>query len=568
MKQIAAILGAKGRIALHTIASVRKESKLKIAVISVAAVLLWFGVFFAGLGGFRWILQYGGSFGGADISNIGEIVMVRLLSVFALALFFMLISSNILIAFSTLYRSREVVYLVQSPISFEHFFLARFVECVSFSSWASAFLGTPLLLAYGLSVEASPGFYFASLVFYLPFVVLPAAIGSLITLVLARVFPSLPKGVLITISAVAIVFFFFFLRARLNATGLSEDMVFQTTFRAMERTQSPWLPSFWVAQGILAAANSDYTTTVFNWLLITSNAIFAVWFTSMAARALFYPGWSLLFGLDRTRLKPLGKGLLGRLDGFLKPLREPHRALVVKDLKIFWRDATQWSQFVIFFGLMAIYIATLRNDPDRYAMDAGLWRGRIAALNSATCMLILSTLTSRFVFPLISLEGRRFWILGLAPLTYKQLIWQKFWLSFVSTSLFTLGLVVLSCWRLGVEPVAFFLAIYSVLAANFGLAGLAVGLGALYPNFQEDNPARIVSGMGGTLNFLLSMGYITLIALAQAVINLWSIVELFMTEASYYNWVVMCVLFITALSAVCTALPMYLGYRNLQNSEF
>jgi len=568
MNQIAAILGAKGRIALHTIASVRKESKLKIGVVTVAAVLLWLGVFFAAYAGFNWILEYGVAFGGAGMSNVGEIVMVRLLSVFALALFFMLVSSNILIAYSTLYRSREVAYLVQSPISFGYFFFARFVECVSFSSWASAFLGTPLLLAYGLSVHASLGFYVAAVFFYLPFVALPAAIGAFITLVLARIFPGLPKSLLIALSAIAILVFFSFVRARLNATGLSEDMVLQNSLRAMEQTQSPWLPSFWVAQGILAAAHSDYTTTLFNWLLITSNALFAVWAASMAAGTLFYPGWSLLFGLDRTRLKPLGKGILGRLDQILTPLREPHRALVIKDLKMFWRDATQWSQFIIFFGLMAIYIATLRNDPERHSFDASLWRGRIAALNCATCMLILSTLTSRFVFPLISLEGRRFWILGLAPLTYKQLIWQKFWLSFVSTSLFTLSLVALSCWRLDVGPVAFFLAIYSVLAANFGLAGLAVGLGALYPNFQEDNPARIVSGMGGTLNFLLSMAYITLLALAQAVINLWSIVELIMTESSYYNWVALCILFITALSALCTALPMYLGHRNLQNSEF
>ena len=30
--------------------------------------------------------------------------------------------------------------------------------------------------------------------------------------------------------------------------------------------------------------------------------------------------------------------------------------------------------------------------------------------------LILSTFTSRFIFPLLSLEGRNFWVLGLFPL--------------------------------------------------------------------------------------------------------------------------------------------------------
>ena len=566
MNQVATLLWAKGRIAVHTIKSVRTESKLKIAVITVAAILLWLGAYFIALRGFSFFIKYGAGIGGADMSNIGEIVMIRMLSVFSLALFFMLVSSNVLIAFSTMYRSREVVYLIQSPISFEHFFIARFVECVSFSSWASAFLGSPLVLAYGQATGSSPGFYLAALLYYLPFVTLPAAIGAIITIVLVLVVPRIPRFVLVPAALLGLAAFFVSLRARFNAARLSEDTVFQTVFSAMDQTQSPWLPSYWAAQGVLSAANGDVAACVFNLLLISANAIFATWVVMRLSGLLFYPGWSYLFGQDRTRFKPLDRGLLGRLDTILKPIPQPYRGLVVKDLKLFWRDATQWTQFVIFFGLMAIYIANLRNTPGSQ-VEYDMWRGWIASLNSAACMLILSTLTSRFVFPLISLEGRRFWILGLAPLTYKQLMHQKFWLSFVTTSLFTIGLTVLSCIRLQVDGVAFGMALYSIIATNFGLAGLAVGLGALFPNFQEENPARIVSGMGGTLNFLLSMGYITLIAAAQGIILQWRYFERF-TDSEFFAALAVALVFIGVLSTVCTLLPLTLGYRNLKNSEF
>jgi ABC-2 type transport system permease protein len=40
------------------------------------------------------------------------------------------------------------------------------------------------------------------------------------------------------------------------------------------------------------------------------------------------------------------------------------------------------------------------------------------------------------------------------------------------------------------------------------LSGLAVGLGALFPNFKEDNPSKIVSGFGGTLCLVISFIYI------------------------------------------------------------
>src|SRR5690606_12402917 len=114
-------------------------------------------------------------------------------------------------------------------------------------------------------------------------------------------------------------------------------------------------------------------------------------------------------------------------------LRDPVRSLVIKDFRLFWRDPVQWSQFIIFFGIMAVYVASLRNRTGIQSSEA--FRNWVVCLNIGACTLILATLTSRFVFPLISLEGRRFWIIGLAPLTYHTLIQQKFWLSVITASI-------------------------------------------------------------------------------------------------------------------------------------
>jgi len=187
LSQFGTILWAKGRIAAHSVASVRHESKLKVGVVSIAAGLLWVGLLVTFLSGFYWLKGFLPE-GGGNTLNIGDILMVRLLSVFALALFFMLIFSNVLIAFSTLYRAREVQYLVQAPISVPIFFLGRFMESVSFSSWATAYLGTPLILAYGITTDAHWGYYFAAVLFYVPFVTIPAAVGAMITMIFVRVF--------------------------------------------------------------------------------------------------------------------------------------------------------------------------------------------------------------------------------------------------------------------------------------------------------------------------------------------------------------------------------------------
>lgn len=558
MSQVGVIVRAKLLMAVHAIASVRTESKLKVGVISVSVVALWVGALVLFLESFDWLSRFAG--------GIGAIILARMLSVLGMVVFIMLVFSNVLVSFSTLYRSREVSYLLHTPMSYRSFFVARFVECVSFSSWAFAFIGSPVIIAFGVIKHAPPGFYLASLLYFLPFVTIPAALGAMATLVLARVFPRIRMRTMALFGGLVIMLFFVYWQRSFDAAVIAEDSLLPAILDITAQTRSPLLPSHWAARGMLAAADGDYGETLFGLGLLASNALMVLWAASHLAGWLFYPGWAGLVAQDRTRLRPLGRGLLNRLESLLKYVPNPVRALVVKDVKMFWRDPTQWSQFVIFFGIMALYTANLHNA--RGQMQQEFWRSWIACLNIGACTLILATLTSRFVFPLVSLEGRRFWIIGLAPLSFSRLVWQKFWLSVVTTSTFTVGLALLSAHILRLEPVYFALSVYSVLITNFGLAGLAVGLGTLFPNFQEDNPARIVSGMGGTLNFILSVGYIALVVGAQTVILQWRVLNLFESEQAFYFALAGVVLFVTALSAASTLIPMRLGLKNLKMMEF
>lgn len=567
MKAALAILAAKIRIAKHTVASVRFESKLKVAVVSVSAVVLWVGAFALFYGAMSWLdRQYDDALSGLGEFSIAQLIMTRLLAVFAMVLFFMLIFSNVLIVFSTAYRSKEVAYLIQAPMTSRTYFLARLAECIFISSWASAYLGSPLILAYGFVDGNALPILAAAAAFYVPFVTISAALGAIIAVIIVRLFPRIRTGSLVAAAALLAGGAYYAARTRISAERLSELPILDRVLDAARQTQSPYLPSYWAAQGVLSAGAGDYGETLFFGLLLLSTALFACWLAGEVAQQFFYMGWSDLTGQDRLRIFPMHRGLSGLAVRAGQLFREPIQSLLVKDIKLFWRDPAQWSQFVIFFGLMAFYVANLR--PHSAAMDSPVWRGSISILNIAASALILATLTSRFVFPLVSLEGRRFWVLGLAPITIRQLMWQKFWLSVAVTSFFTVGLVLLSCVKLRVEPVPFALSMYSIVITNFALSGMAVGLGGLYPNFQEDNPARIVSGMGGTLNFLLSMAYIVLVVGAQGVILQWRVIGRFTSESGFSVALAAVLAFITILSLACWLLPMRLGLRNLQRMEF
>ncbi len=564
MNQISAILEAKRNILKHQILSIRKESKLKVTVITISAIAIWLGIFFGLYEGFSWLLRFG-SRAGIEV-NFGELLMARMFMILMSAVFLFLIFSNVLIAFFTLYKAEEIHFLVQTPITFQRLFLVRFIECIAFSSWSVAFLGVPLILAYGLSLKSSVFFYISAIVFFIPFIVIPAGWGNMITQFLVLIFPKIRLRTMILFGVIAVGFLFWYITGMLRGTRISEDTILPVFLSATSRVQSPIFPPYWFTEGVLKSKDEQYADVLFWFLLLVSNAMFFTLLSSYVAKWIFYPGFSGLQGSGQRRIKLPNKGILGRLDNFLKFIPYPYRPLTIKDVKIFWRDATQWSQFIIFFGIMAIYIANLRNTTKYFEQE--MWRSFVACMNVASLSLILATLTSRFIFPLISLEGHRFWIIGLAPITLRQIIWQKFWLSVMTSAPFTVTLALLSGYMLQLPPLYYFMTMFSIILMNFGLSGLAVGLGALYPSFEEDNPARIVSGLGGTLNLLLSIFYIAIVITAQTIILQWRVLEQFTKPGYFWIALIIVIILISVLTGIAVAVPMTLGLRNLKSLEY
>jgi ABC-2 type transport system permease protein len=571
LSAVTALWWAKSRMARNLLASVRRESRLKVAFVSISAGLLLLGIFALARLVFGLFEDFGAEAFAGKLS-FADIVMGRLLSFFAFAVFVLLIFSNALISYATLFRSREMPVLVLAPVPVTELFLGRFAECVTFSSWASAFLGAPLLFAYGLASDAPPFFYLAAVLFYLPFVVIPAALGSLVTLLGLRLvlrFHARAKWLLgIVLVAIGVVFATFrsrFAAPDLSGGGAGGDL--RGLLDLLGRSQNPFLPSQWLADGVLKASLGDWAGAGFSLLLLTSTALFFLYLATLAAE-LFFPGhWSALMGAEESRQEGSRRGILSRLEGGLFFLPEPWRALVAKDLRLFWREPAQWSQFLLFFGIMALYVANARGDAAQAAVGES-WKAWGTLLNLVACLLILASLTSRFVYPLISLEGRRIWILGLSPVGLRRVVGQKFWLSVVTTASFTLGLTVLTGLRLGLDQVAFGLSLGAVLASTFALSGLAVGLGSLYANFQEDNPSRVVSGLGGTLNFLLSLLHIALTAAGLGAVLVWREVGALGAGLADSTVILTAGIWILAITTLATWLPLRLGIRHLESIDY
>ncbi len=544
----------------NEIRSVRRESKLKIAVVSS------FFLLFLVVG---WWLFFRG-FGFLHDFPVGDLLAIRVIALFFLTLFAMLVFSNILVGYSTLYKSKETDFLFSLPMEDREIFTNRFIEALAYSSWAFLFLGMPLMVSYGVVFELKWYFYPALPLFFVPFIVIAGMLGTMLIVVLMRIFPAISFKGLVAILAMHALASGYFLIRSFSVSRISELEIIDQILSALKTTQSPFFPSHWLNEGLLSAGRANLRESAFYFCLLLSNALMLMMVSLGLSRFLYYKGWAALRGHSLVRYYPPGKGVLARLETLVQPLRSPMRSLAMKDLRLFWRDPSQWAQFAIFFGLLILYITNLWNYEKYIGPE---WQTRIAFLNLAAGALVLAVLTTRFVFPLFSLEGKRFWIVGLAPLKRSGLVMQKFVLSIATTLLFTETLMLVSSDALKLDATVTIVCCVTMFFMNFSMAGLSVGLGAMYPNFREDNPARIVSGLGGTLNFILSMLYVTVVVLIEGIV-FWEYSNregsrlVALLGMSFGQAIALALALVIAISLFTAAVPMWLGIRNVNRLEF
>jgi ABC-2 type transport system permease protein len=228
------------------------------------------------------------------------------------------------------------------------------------------------------------------------------------------------------------------------------------------------------------------------------------------APRLYYRGWALAKETASSTYTT-GRSLFPLFDRLLAPFSSPVRALVAKDMRTFWRDPAQWSQLIILFGLLVIYIANIQGlSKQMRVLDLFVrqWTTILSFFNTSATCFVLSILTTRFVFPMLSLEGKQYWVIGLAPFPKQKLIWEKYALCLATVSVVALTLTFFSNLVLHLKPVLGWISLATVSVLGVGLTSLAVGLSATFPNFKEDNPARIANGLGGTVTIVLSLCYI------------------------------------------------------------
>lgn len=572
------LIAVNVRMARRHVIALREKSLLMLSVIVTFVLCYWIASFL--------LFHFGFGYLTTRVPALGVLLVDRMLYLFFAFLFLMLIFSNMIIGYTSLFKSQETQWMLTLPVQPRDVFRWKLAETGVLASWAFLFLTAPLILAYGTAREANPWFYVKAFLLFIPFTVIPAAIGSLVILLVTRfLHRRVFKWALFGIGSAVLLGCALFVKP-MSASDLQVDDrvigALEQLFRNSRLTVAPVLPSYWVASSMIAWGEGWAWKGMFFFLVLVSNAMMATLVCVAASNRLFYDGWSRSHSQGGFRVgvgvfdKPISLPRAALLEPALAllPRIDPcTRALVVKDIRVFWRDTSQWSQFVIFFGLLGFYVVNLRNVA--YDWNNELWAAFVSFLNLGAVSMTLATLTTRFVFPQFSLEGKRLWIVGMVPDGLKRVLQEKFWLSSFCSVTITLSLTLISCLMLHVPAWLTLLFGATAVLMSFALCGIAVGIGTLFPNFgrgsttnrRDDNPAKIVSGFGGTFCFVLSLLYIVLVIGAEALPMFLQMSE-GVTHQEHQPWMMVAAwLFVSTISLVAMSVPMQLALRRVESLE-
>jgi ABC-2 type transport system permease protein len=585
-------------------ATVLQRSPVRLITIVFCSLLIWAGVYAGSAYGFHFLKDKEIPFAGGIVGTLFDLLF------FTLGV--MLLFSTSIILYSSLFSSAETTFLLSTPVAADQVFAFKYQEAIGFSSTAFILLGSPILIAYGW-MFAVPWYFYALLpLYFMGFVLLPGSLGALLCLLLVNYLPRKRKQVLAAAGGMVLLLLGYWLyRVGILAQNamvhpdFSSDAL-QPLLGQLGFARGMLVPTHWMTRGLEEAARGNLGEALYPLALIWSNGLFLYLIAAWASRRIYRRGFNrfttgsslevetglrhaILSFLIRCwrqsgpdgaepasaitgqpRRRPRGGGWMDRLVAALVVYSHPQtRLLIVKDFRTFRRDPAQWAQVLLFAGLLALYAVITRRF---YQSEAGeVYQNGISLVNLTATAFLLCAYTGRFIYPMLSLEGRKFWILGLLPLPRERLLWGKFAFSTTAALLIAESLVLFSDLLLSMHWEVIALHASTVLVLAMGLSGLSVGLGALIPNFRESDPSKVAVGFGGTLNLVIGLLFLLLV-IASMSAPYHILVAAHRGESEWgpaaIGWLIVGILGGITLGVLATVLPLRMGARALRRMEF
>jgi len=533
--------------------------QVKLFLFGTIGICFWGGIFAVSL---RVLIYF------KEISELGDILAHKLLSMILLTFFSLLIFSSILTAISKLYLSRDLSLVHSMPVSSFKIFIARWIESTIDSSWMVIVYTLPIFMSYGIIYQAGFFFYWDMIMVILSLAVIASSTSVILVVLVVNFVPANRMRNMSIFFGLCLFLILFFAFRFLQPERLVDPEVFSTTLvylKSLKTPAPPYLPSTWAFDSLKAALSGHILQGMFHTALSWTWAGVMVFMAIILADAVYFKGLSKAHTAQVRLFKNRFSEI--RFQGFLPG---PVRAFITKEIRTFFRDQTQWSQLFLIAALVVLYLYNFNALPlEKAPIKTVYLQNLLSFLNMGLAGFVLTAITARFAYPAVSIEGEAFWLVKSVPIALRSYLWIKFFIYFLPLLILTEILIIATNILLKVTPFMMALSTVTIFFLVPGVVAMGIGFGAAYPDFKADNPAQTVTSFGGILFMMVCAAYIGAVIFIEAgpVYKIF-LADIKQRELTIFEWTWVTGSFVIAfvLSIAAIIIPMKFGENKL--SEF
>jgi ABC-2 type transport system permease protein len=450
--------------------------------------------------------------------RIGSFLLHRFISI-ALFIFFVAVNiGNIVVSYSTLYRSNEILFLISKPIPFSNLFTIKFLDNFFYSSTTLLLIIVSALAGYGSYFQMGWTFYAVTFFFMIiPFMISAASAAVIILLILLKLTEKIGFRTLVTILAICyisllIIFFKISDPVQLVTQVVIHYPNIDAYFGFMDNPLIKLLPNYWASEALYWISASKSETAIRFIIFQSATALLLFTAAILLGKKIYYSTWNISLNLhgNRKSRKAITKFLSFENNSIFSPASN---AILKREFWLFVREPGQWIHFIVMISLIIVFAVSISR------LDAKLLNAYNPELRTIIYLMVylfnvflVAALSLRFIFPLLSLEGQAFGKILNSPVNPQKIIRVRFLIWFAVILILGQAVNFFS-------HISFSKELLAVSAVNTGLITLTVavlnlGMGSAFVNYQEKNPIRLASSQGASITFLLVIIYfIFLIAL-------------------------------------------------------
>ncbi len=411
----------------------------------------------------------------------------------------------------TLYLSGDMEFLLAAPIPTRAVFVAKLVQAVLPNFLFVSLFNLPALIGLGIAQGYNVTYFVMLPVTLVLLMLAGAGIAAMGVMVVVRVVPARRVaevlGLVGGVTSILCSQSGQFMRVSGAARGASSAQMLALVGRAAQ-FNTPYLPLAWPGRALVALGEGQWLLAV---LLVGVTAaltlgVFAV--SLVASERLYITGWA------RTRSSSTPRKVAHaerrRTTGGRRLFPAAFTAIIAKDWKLLTRDLRNYSQLItpIIFGV--IYTFSLARGTQQ--MSTSPVERQIMTYGSlGTSLFVAWIFAARLALGGIGLEGKRYWLLKVAPLQPEILLAAKFAVAYLPSlalgSVFLVAATFLG--RSGVEALLYnWVALAGTIAA---LCAVYLAFGTVGANLTWEDPRQVTRGTMGCIGWVagtVTMGII------------------------------------------------------------